>query len=115
MWTPISIRELNELISKFEQLEKDNVTVANVEQIHALWDAIKITPQKWNERKYGEMGGGFWVVAIMGQTIIWYNDIEEGFIAEPYQRFGVIPKYSCNYDDLKSIVLRIWRNLTDNK
>ena len=23
--------------------------------------------------------GGFWVVAIVGRNVIWYNDVEEGF------------------------------------
>ena len=29
-----------------------------------FWKFIKITPDKWQEEKYGKLGGGFWVVAI---------------------------------------------------
>lgn len=46
-----------------------------------LWEAIKVTPVKWHEPTYGIDGGGFWVVAIYGSTVVWYNDIEEGFNA----------------------------------
>ena len=44
-----------------------------------LWEAIRIQPVKWQQDPYGIQGGGFWVVGIIGSTVIWYNDIEEGF------------------------------------
>lgn len=48
-------------------------------QILRLWEAIKVPPQKWAEQTYGTVGGGFWVVAIIGNKVIWFNDIEDGF------------------------------------
>lgn len=31
------------------------------------------------KKYYGDEGNGFWVVAIYGKNIIWYNDIEDGY------------------------------------
>ncbi|WP_316821942.1 hypothetical protein [Pedobacter gandavensis] len=70
MWTPISLSELEKWILRGEsELE--------VELLN-FWTLIKIKPQKWQEEKYGGEGGGFWVVAIFGTEVIYYNDIEEG-------------------------------------
>ena len=68
-----------------------------------FWDAICITPEKWSLKPYGDLGGGFWVVAILGSTVVWYNDIEEGFNRSRYVRFGTIPQseYWCNQDELQ--------------
>jgi hypothetical protein len=49
-------------------------------------------------------GGGFWVVAIVGQTVIWYNDIEEGFNRSRYSAYGTIDDYWCNHDELEITV-----------
>jgi len=50
---------------------------------------------------WGDMGAGFWVVAIFGNTVIWFNDIEDGFNRSQYSRFGVIDAYLCNQDQLQ--------------
>jgi len=44
-----------------------------------LWKAIRIKPEKWLQPPYGDHGKGFWVVGLIGRTVTWYNDIEEGF------------------------------------
>jgi hypothetical protein len=66
-----------------------------------LWDAIRIEPQKWQLHPYGDAGAGFWVVAIIGQTVIWYNDIEDGFNRSRYSTYGQIDDYWCNQDELE--------------
>jgi hypothetical protein len=65
-----------------------------------LWDSIRIDPEKWEQHPYGDAGGGFWVVALIGRTVIWYNDIEDGFNRSLYSRYGVIDDYWCNQDEL---------------
>ena len=65
-----------------------------------LWDAIRVEPEKWQQHPYGDAGGGFWVVALIGRTVIWYNDIEEGFNRSVYSEYGVIHDYWCNQDEL---------------
>lgn len=72
-----------------------------------LWDAIQIKPQRWVQEPWGVLGGGFWAVGIMGQTVIWYNDIENGFECSRYIRYGTIPDYCCNQYELEHILQRL--------
>jgi len=68
---------------------------------HRLWDAIRIEPEKWRLSPYGDAGGGFWVVAIIGRSAIWYNDIDEGFNRSRYSEYGRIEDYWRNDDELE--------------
>jgi hypothetical protein len=65
-----------------------------------LWNAIRIDPEKWQQHPYGDAGGGFWTVALVGRTAIWYNDREDGFNRSAYSTYGVIDDYCCNQDEL---------------
>jgi hypothetical protein len=77
------------------------------EELH-FWELIKINPEKWEEEKFGKQGDGFWVVAVAGHTVIWYNDIEEGFNISRYRKFGEIGEYFSNQDDLDNSVRRLF-------
>jgi hypothetical protein len=72
-----------------------------------LWEVIKIAPEKWQEPSYGQAGDGFWVVGLIGRSIVWYNDIEDGFNRSRYIRHGTIAEYWCNQDELEVTVQRI--------
>ena len=61
-----------------------------------LWDLIRIHPIKWQLPPWGDQGNGFWVVAIFGRNVVWYNDIEEGFNRSPYANRGIFGDYRCN-------------------
>lgn len=99
-WKPIS---LTKLYDKIQQTETDlNGELWN------FWQIIKIDPTKWEEKQYGELGSGFWVVAICGTKVIWYNDIEEGFNISDYKTFGEIEGYYCNQDELNWAVIRLF-------
>ena len=98
-WAPISEAELREMILAAENRMSPRL-------LH-LWNAIKISPEKWAEDSYGTHGGGFWVVAIIGSTAIWYNDIEEGFNCSSYAVAGKLAEYYCNQDELEMTVRNI--------
>ena len=66
-----------------------------------LWNAIRIRPEKWQQHPYGDAGGGFWTLALIGRTAIWYNDREDGFNRSVYSTHGVIDDYWCNQDELE--------------
>ena len=68
-----------------------------------FWDAVQISPEKWRQNPYGNKGGGFWAVGLMGNTVVWYNDIEDGFNRSHYRQYGTIPddEYWCNQDELE--------------
>jgi len=72
--------------------------------IRRLWEAIRIPPQKWREPSYGQEGGGFWVVGLIGHHAIWYNDIEEGFNRASYRTPGELDEYFSNQDELEHVV-----------
>lgn len=99
-WTPISLGELNNLIQK----EKKALSG----ELLTFWNLIKIEPTKWIEKHFGNEGGGFWVVAVSGNKVIWYNDIEEGFNISPYVVYGQIEGYFCNQDELSWAVTRLY-------
>ena len=92
-WQPISEQSLWDWINR----GYDRMT----EPQQKLWNAIKVTPHKWQLHPWGDMGNGFWVVAILGQTVVWFNDIEIGFNSSPYSEFGTISDYRCNQDQLQ--------------
>ncbi|WP_202033688.1 MULTISPECIES: hypothetical protein [unclassified Massilia] len=74
-------------------------------QVFRFWEAIKIlSPEKWSEERYGSVGGGFWVVAIMGNRVLWFNDIEDGFNWSSYVVWGRLAEYFCNQDELELAV-----------
>jgi hypothetical protein len=76
-----------------------------------LWEAIRIEPEKWLQHPYGDAGHGFWVVAIVGRTVVWYNDIEEGFNRSSYSSFGTIEDYWCNQDELELTIEYLMNSL----
>jgi hypothetical protein len=47
-------------------------------------------------------GGGFWVIAVIRDKVLWYNDIEGGFNVSRFDRYGTIPsdEYRSNQDTL---------------
>ena len=107
MWTPISLPELEEWISCGESKLKG--------ELLNLWNLIKIQPQKWQESEYGNEGGGFWVVAIFGNTVIYFNDIEEGFNLSSYSTYGQISEYCCEQSELDWIILSLTKGLKQVK
>lgn len=106
MWTPISLNALNKRISKGESKLKG-------ESLN-FWNLIKITPQKWREKEYGNEGGGFWVVAVFENTVIFYNDIEDGFNISPYTVYEQISEYASEQAELNWVVERIYNSLKQN-
>ena len=98
-WEPIKETEIwDEINNSWERMSLPQ---------QRLWDAIKVTPEKWSQEPWGNEGGGFWVVAIYGKTVIWFNDIEDGFNRSEYEKYGVIKDYWCNQDELEWIVQHV--------
>jgi len=68
-----------------------------------------IAPAKWRLSPWGDEGGGFWVVAVHGSRVLWYNDIEDGFNVSEFEFRGEIPhdEYWCNEDALRWALTRL--------
>ena len=72
------------------------------EERRAIYAHTAITPEKWRQSPWGDEGGGFWVIAVCGAKVLWYNDIEDGFNVSRFATYGRIPddEYWCNQDPL---------------
>ncbi len=106
-WEPLSFDELYSLIIYFEKSEYG--------ELLNLWNLIKINPEKWKEEEYGEEGGGFWVVAMFGYYVVWYNDIEEGFNISSYHNFGTIGRYGASQYMLREILVQLNEEIRSGK
>ena len=104
-WTPITEAELwNQINRGWKEM--------TLEQ-RRLWEMIRIDPVKWAQEPYGTGGGGFWVVAIYGSRVIWFNDIEWGFNRSRWATIGVLSEYWCNQDELQWTVQYALNELKD--
>jgi hypothetical protein len=97
----LSITELNNIISSSEkQLPAD---------LKAVWDDIKITPQKWTEKSHGSQTDGFWAVAVTEGEVIWYNNLAGGFNLSSFSKKGEIGEY---WDDDCELQQLLWHMFT---
>ncbi|WP_395016495.1 hypothetical protein [Dongia sp.] len=78
-----------------------------------LWESVRIDPVKWSQSPYGDLGGGFWAVGVIGRIVVWYNDIEDGFNCSHYSSYGQIGEYWCNQDDLDISVRKLLGRIDD--
>ena len=92
-WEPISLAQLLELVGEAER------EMAPAER--RLWHLARVTPAKWQLSPWGDQGGGFWVVGVVGQAAIWFNDIEYGFNVSPYSQPGTLNAYGCDQGSLQ--------------
>ncbi len=92
-WKPITKKDICDEINSAEERMSFSQK--------KLWEAIRIDPEKWEQDPWGNEGNGFWTVAILGKTVVWYNDIEEGFNQSGYAKYGEIQDYWCNQDQLE--------------
>jgi hypothetical protein len=98
-WKPLPEEELHDMLnSAWQRMSLPQ---------RRFWEAIRIEPQKWASHPYGDLGGGFWAVALVGQTVVWFNDIEDGFNRSHYTTHGTIGAYWCNQDQLEWTVQHI--------
>lgn len=104
-WTPIKEGEIWDLINEsYERMSLGQ---------RRIWEVIKVPPHKWIQEPFGNEGGGFWVVAIVGSSVIWYNDIEDGFNRSSYSLLGKINEYYCNHDELEWQIQNVINQMRD--
>ncbi len=58
MWKAITEDALSNLL---EGAEAEMAT-----PVLAFWEYIRVRPVKWQLPEWGDLGGGFWVVAVLG-------------------------------------------------
>lgn len=67
-----------------------------------FWEVVRITPDRWRDRT--RTSDGIWVVAIIGTTAIWYNEIEEGFCRSGFANYGEITEFKWNDNELGQVL-----------
>jgi hypothetical protein len=104
-WKPVSEGKIWEMLNS----SCERMTVPQ----RRLWEAIRIDPEKWQQHPYGDIGGGFWAVAVLGRTVVWYNDIKEGFNRSAYARYGKVSEYWCNQDRLELTIRGLLKEIVE--
>lgn len=102
-WEAISERDLRARIRQGEA----RMTQSQLR----LWDAIRIEPEKWRQHPYGDEGGGFWAVGLIGRTVVWFNDREDGFNRSKFVDYGTITDYWRNQDELETTLQYLLNSL----
>jgi hypothetical protein len=77
-----------------------------------MWECAKIIPEKWSEPRYGAAQKGFWAVAVMGRTVVWYDDIEDGFVVSECAHFGTIAGYTSGDTGLEGAMQKLINRLS---
>ncbi len=94
-WKPTTRAELEALLSK---------GLSEYDDVRSDWEAIRIDPSKWACPPFGEPGANFWAVAIRGDQVLWFNDIEGGFNWSRFEEPGVIEEYWCNQTEFADVL-----------
>ena len=59
-----------------------------------LWTLVRIpAPELWQQHPWADEVCGFWVIAVMGKSCIYYNDLSKGFCLGRFSRWGIIDDY----------------------
>jgi hypothetical protein len=103
-WKPVDIQWLeNDIDNQFWLLN---------EAEQKFWNFIKVKPEKWSLSPLGDLGGGFYVVAIFGSQVLWFNDIEDGFNISEYKQYGIISEYFSNQNELHHSITYLYGVVT---
>ena len=105
MWKPV------DKVSILKDIEYCNAILSLRPDRLKFWEYIKIQPEKWIEKTLGEEGGGFWVVGIIGKSVIYYNDIEEGYNLSPFTKYGEIDTYYANQMELHQMIESLYEEI----
>ncbi len=109
MWSPVT----KNIIEK--NIEWCNDILSLRPDCLRFWEYIRIPPEKWIEQTVGNDGGGFWVVAILGKRVIYYNDIEEGFNLSPFTKYGEINEYRPGQLELHEMIESLYKEIIKQK
>lgn len=102
MIEPMPLQSLLERVAEGEECMTD--------EERRLWELVRVPPSRWKLEPWGDETGGFWVVGWIGRTVIWFNEIEDGFNSSRFSEFGRIDEYYCNQDEMNHVIcqLRCW-------
>ena len=75
------------------------------------WDAISIHPEPWLYRLEDGRDNHVWVVALIGQSVISYNEWDGGFDRSHFARYGEIAQFGWGDGSLGVVVQGVLNEL----
>jgi len=101
---PNEIFSLNKLI-EILNVEESFLT----EEQKKVWSKIKIPPEQWTLMDVNFSNEKFWAVGICGRYVIWYNNIEEGFICDIYCEYKILKNYYADQNRIVSVLVELFK------
>ncbi len=62
---------------------------------------------EYDEGPDEEVDDGFWAVAILGNQVLWYNHVEQGFNVSLFSSYGCIDKYESRKDSFDTALQKM--------
>ena len=106
-WKPISLEKLKRHI----ELQEFLLT----EEEKAFWCFMQIEPEKWVDNAYQQEPVEFFVVAIFGHRVIYYNDIEEGFNISEFEEYGRLKGSGANQNSFGEYISHLFTFISSGK
>jgi len=106
-WKPITL----EALSRHIELTTHLLT----EEEKSFWHFIRIEPRKWIYPDYGTEMVEFFVIAIFGDRVIYYDDIEEGFNISEYKEYGKLISGGANQNDFHEYISHLFTFISSGK
>ncbi|RWL93732.1 MAG: hypothetical protein EOR68_23405 [Mesorhizobium sp.] len=76
-----------------------------------VWDAISIDPEPWLYRNSEGHDNHVWVVAVIGRSVISYNEWDSGFDRSQFVRYGEIAQFGWGDGSLGAVVQDVLNEL----
>lgn len=85
-WQPATEPHLLSMLNEAEHEMKGEPCV--------FWHQVRLpVPELWQQHPWADEICGFWVVAVMGKSCIYFNDRSQGFALGTFSKWGRIDDY----------------------
>lgn len=68
-----------------------------------LWEHVRIEPQRWGHSQYVPVEP-FWVVGLIGQRCLYFNDVEGGWGWGAFKEWGQIAEYHFEQLNIEHVI-----------
>ena len=76
-----------------------------------IWDVVSIHPESWFYRSPSGRDNQVWVVALIGRSVISYNDADRGFDRSKFVRYGEVAQLGWGNEVLEVAVQDVLNEL----
>lgn len=94
------------------KLHMDLTSYLLTAQEKSFWHFIRIEPRKWIHTGYEDEKVEFFVVAVFGKRVIYYDDFEGGFSISEFEEYGKLIGGSSNQNDFHEYISNVFTFIT---